>query len=198
MPDNDIAFTTFGPNLFGSLSDLLTSGGGVGLFGTLVAWFLAIWAIYSTLALILSVVFIVGIIYSYLRTNQLAEIRNEQLKEAEKLWQELYGDRDGSTTWSQIRSHIDSDNPNNWKLAIIEADIMLDRALTEVGYAGNSLGEKLKSISPQQLLTLQDAWDAHVVRNKIAHEGSDFILTQRVAKETLTKYQRVLSELGVV
>jgi hypothetical protein len=93
--------------------------------------------------------------------------------------------------------HSTSSQPNDWKLAIIEADIILDDILKQKGYAGNSLGERLKSISPNQLESLQDAWEAHKVRNRIAHEGSDFILTQRMAQETVTRYQRVFNEFGV-
>jgi hypothetical protein len=91
----------------------------------------------------------------------------------------------------------ESSNPNDWKLAIIEADIILDDILKKQGYAGNSLGERLKSIAPSQLESLQDAWEAHKVRNNIAHQGADFILTQRLAQETITKYQRVFTEFGV-
>jgi hypothetical protein len=69
--------------------------------------------------------------------------------------------------------------------------------LKKQGYAGNSLGERLKSIAPSQLESLQDAWEAHKVRNNIAHQGADFILTQRLAQETITKYQRVFTEFGV-
>ena len=94
-------------------------------------------------------------------------------------------------------AHGNSDSPNDWKLAIIEADIILDDVLKQQGYAGNSLGERLKSISPSQLESLQDAWEAHKVRNKIAHEGADFVLTKRLAQETITKYQRVFTEFGI-
>jgi len=75
---------------------------------------------------------------------------------------------------------------------------MLDRVLSEAGYAGNSVGEKLKSTSPQNFTTIQDAWDAHIIRNKIAHEGSDFVVTHRIAKEAITKYERVFREFGVL
>lgn len=200
MPDdNDIVFTNFGPDLVSIFSNLLGNlfGGGVdggGLWETLVKF----WEIYSVFALFLSLLFIVGIIYSYIRFNQLSEVENDQLLEAERMWQEVYGDKAGHSEWHQIQSHLNSNNPNDWRLAIIQADIMLDRTLKDAGYAGNSVGERLKSASPTNFTTLQDAWDAHIIRNKIAHEGHDFILTQRLAKEAIVKYQRVFSEFGAL
>jgi len=156
------------------------------------------WEIYSIIAFILSVIFIFGIIYAYIRFNQMAEIEMNQLLEAERLWQQRYGAGTGDNQWQQVQAHIKSINPNDWKLAIIEADIMLDRVLKDAGFAGNTVGERLKSASPTNFTALQDAWDAHIIRNKIAHQGTDFVVTQRVAKEAITKYQRVFHEFGVM
>jgi len=69
--------------------------------------------------------------------------------------------------------------------------------LKQRGYAGNSLGERLRSISPSQLSTLDDAWEAHKVRNQIAHGGADFVLTKRLAEETINRYRRVFGEFGI-
>jgi len=120
------------------------------------------------------------------------------LRDAERLYDEQFRGVIHSTRLQDVLTHSDSENPNDWKLAIIEADIILDDALKQKGYPGNSLGERLKNVSPQQLNSLQDAWEAHKVRNRIAHDGSDFILTKRIAEETIGRYRRVLSELGVL
>ena len=45
--------------------------------------------------------------------------------------------------------------------------------------------------------TLNDAWEAHKVRNRIAHDGADFVLTKRMVDETINRYLRVFEELGV-
>lgn len=51
---------------------------------------------------------------------------------------------------------------------ILAVDAVLDTALTEVGFSG-SLGEKLKAAGPR-LPQLQAVWDAHKLRNRLAHE----------------------------
>lgn len=195
MPDsNDIVYETYGLDIFALIKSLFSETDGSGIYDTL----LQIWEVYSVLAFIVSLIFIVGIVYSYIRFNQLAQIEADQLLAAEELWKELYGGAHKNSPWSQIESHIESGSPNDWKLAIIEADIMLDKVLTDAGYAGTSIGDKLKSASPQSFTTVQDAWDAHLIRNKIAHEGSDFVLTQRTAKEAIYKYKRVFQEFKVL
>lgn len=200
MPDeNDIIFENYG---FDPITPLLESIFGMdGAAGASTVWQLlqTLWSIWSVIAFILSFIFIFGIIYAYIRYNQLSEIENQRLLDAERLWQQRYGATDnGIGQWQLVKAHLESDNPNDWKLAIIEADIMLERVLKDAGYAGNSVGEMLKSASPTNFTTLQDAWDAHIIRNKIAHEGSDFVVTHRIAKEAITKFQRVFHEFGVM
>lgn len=51
---------------------------------------------------------------------------------------------------------------------VLAADAVLDLALTELGFAG-SLGDKLKKAGPR-IPTIQAVWDAHKLRNRLAHE----------------------------
>ena len=138
-------------------------------------------------------------LYAYASTKrwQYYAKGDKDLRDEEALYDEMYRGTKKSTRLDDVLLHITSSNPNDWKLAIIEADIILDEALKQYGYAGNSLGERLKSISTTQLSTLNEAWEAHKVRNRIAHEGADFVLTKRIAEDTINRYRRVFNELGV-
>lgn len=51
---------------------------------------------------------------------------------------------------------------------VLAADSVLDLALTELGFAG-SLGDKLKKAGPR-IPNIQAVWDAHKLRNRLAHE----------------------------
>ena len=121
----------------------------------------------------------------------------EQIAEQERIYDENFRGGVKNSRIEDIFNHIASDNPNDWKLAIIEADIILDEELKKAGYGGTSLGERLKSISPAQLSSLDFAWQAHKVRNQIAHAGADFVLTHKMAEETIKQYKIVFDELGV-
>lgn len=96
--------------------------------------------------------------------------------------------------WKEIQDHINSTNPSDWRLAILEADIMLDEVLEKQGFPGDTLGDKLKSADKNTLVTLDTAWEAHKVRNQIAHEGTDFQLNERDAKRAIDLFKKVFEE----
>lgn len=171
---------------------------GFDFFAPIFDLLLSIWNVYSIIAFILSAILIYGIIYSYLRDIQLGDVILDQVRQQEQLYQEIYGGTRKNSRFDDVERHLESNNPNDWKLAIIEADIMLDDMLDNAGYAGATIGEKLKSASPTSFRTLDDAWKAHRVRNQIAHEGADFVLTQKVAQETIVMYRKVFQEFGVM
>jgi hypothetical protein len=95
--------------------------------------------------------------------------------------------------WDKAKTLIESTNSNNWKQAIIEADIMLDDLLTRMGYNGESIGDKLKRVATGDMKSLNEAWEAHKVRNQIAHESS-FVLDHHTANETIQMYRKVFQE----
>lgn len=200
QPDaNDIAYTSFGfdTNIFKVLYESM-SGSDVTL-NSVTALFLHIWTIYSIIAFALSALFIAGIIFAYIRASEMGEREEEDIHHQEHLWQELHGSHHvENNRWGNVQTHLESQNPNDWKLAIIEADVLLERALDKAGYVGLTIGEKLKSSNIRSFATIDDAWQAHRIRNQIAHGGADFVLTQKVANETMVMYERVFREFGVI
>ncbi|HQU07711.1 MAG: hypothetical protein B7X04_01695 [Parcubacteria group bacterium 21-54-25] len=100
--------------------------------------------------------------------------------------------------WLHIQDLIGSDNSNDWRQAIIEADIMLGDMLTRQGYQAESIGGQLKQVEPSDFDTLNDAWEAHKVRNEIAHAGSAFVLSDTLAKRTIAHYGNVFHEFEMI
>ena len=156
-----------------------------------------LWSFYALLAYILAIILLVLYVYAATRYKQLLELREGIVEERERIYDERYRSNPKNSRLDDLNKHIISENPNDWKLAIIEADIMLDEILKEKGYVGASLGERLRSINPAQLQSLDDAWQAHKVRNQVAHGGADFVLTHRLSEETIKQYRRVFAELGI-
>jgi len=106
--------------------------------------------------------------------------------------------KSGDPRWEHIEKLRESPNVSDWRQAIIEADIMLDEMLTRQGYAGETLGEKLKNVESSDFATLQDAWEAHKVRNQIAHQGSAFDLSETLARRTLARFESVFREFELI
>lgn len=103
-------------------------------------------------------------------------------------------DNEMAEKWAGVNAAIASDNESDWRHAIMEADIMLASLLTKLGYQGDSIGEQLKRVEKGDFKTLDKAWEAHKVRNSIAHQGSGFILTHHEAKRTIDLYKEVFEE----
>lgn len=197
MPDeNDILFNQYSIDWSALISALLNSfSSNAPSAAEVAAFFDVLWLSFFVISLLVAAACFIGYVYAAIRFNQLAEAELEGLREQERLYQQLFGGSHPSR-FDDIKTHVASDNPNDWKLAVIEADIELEKALDGAGYTGATIGERLKSIQPGQIATLDDAWEAHKVRNRIAHDGADFVLTKKLAQETITRYERVFAELG--
>jgi len=157
--------------------------------------------ILSGISLVLSLFLFIAIIYC---VEQLKYIRRKEdemynLKTVPAFEEVPAGADQGlSKRWESVKEHIASDSPNNWRQAIIDADIILDDLLNRMGYRGESIGEKLKRVVRGDFATLDDAWEAHKVRNQIAHEGSAFVLNHHEAKRAIDCYKRVFEEFYYV
>lgn len=102
---------------------------------------------------------------------------------------------DGVKRWEMVNRYMSENISDMWKLGIIEADSILDDALKNAGYMGASMGDRLKSAN---FRSIDMAWDAHKIRNKIAHEGLRFELGEREAKRIFIMYETVLKDLKVI
>lgn len=151
-----------------------------------------VWLVVVIIGYTLSVIALGVIVYCLMRLFQLREHEEH-----------FYGtviaapeSAEGNPRWEHIRALIAGQTPSEWREAIIEADIMLDDMLTRQGYTGDGVGDKLKQVERSDFNTLQDAWEAHRVRNQIAHEGSAFDLSDTLARRTIAHYESVFREFG--
>jgi hypothetical protein len=155
--------------------------------------FVVFWKFFATFA---SLVFLLGIVFVAIK------IRRFHADEARKLHEEEIKLGIGSvesqqasvqnTKWQRVLEHSQSENPNDWRLAILEADVLLDEMLDSMALNAPTIGEKLQMLDRATFPNIQKAWDAHLVRNKIAHEGADFQLSQRETRRVISLYEEVL------
>ena len=62
--------------------------------------------------------------------------------------------------WLKIEEKMSSQNEQDWRIAIVDADIILEEMLGRMGYVGEGIGEKLKQVEKADFKTVQNAWDA--------------------------------------
>lgn len=96
--------------------------------------------------------------------------------------------------WELIRSRLHSDNPSQYKVAVLEADAMADEILDGIGYKGVTMTEKLEAVHGGQLETRELLVEAHEARNHIIHDPS-FSLSREEAKRYLDCFEKFFGEV---
>jgi len=168
--------------------------GSPGLTGV-AEWLTQLWIWITLIGYVFSIIGLFVVVYVIVRLFEL-RAREAKLYSSVLLTPEAAGGV--NPRWRHIESLIGGASPSEWREAIVEADIMLDDLLSQKGYVGEGVGEKLKSITSADLGTLNDAWEAHKVRNQIAHEGSAFKLSETLAHRTVARYAAVFREFRAI
>ncbi|MFZ3031725.1 MAG: hypothetical protein WA082_01695 [Candidatus Moraniibacteriota bacterium] len=96
--------------------------------------------------------------------------------------------------WEAILSRLESGNPSQYKVALLEADALADEILDGIGYKGVTMTEKLAVIKGGQLETKDLLAAAHEVRNQIVHDAT-FTLSHDEAEQHLESYRQFFDEV---
>lgn len=161
-------------------------------------------SVLKILSLVVSVVLLWFLLSSYRKLKNINTKIKESLKPPKEVEAAIAAGGEGvparyvNPKWERVLKHINSENSSDWKLAILEADIILDEMLDKMGYHGDTMGEKLKQVEPSDFLTLNSAWEAHKIRNQIAHEGADFALSRREADRVIALFKEVFEEFKFI
>ena len=99
--------------------------------------------------------------------------------------------------WDRITKRLSTGSETESKMAIIEADDLLDTSLKRMGFAGQTLEEKLSKLTSATVDNLDDVYAAHKVRNSIVH-NPDFRLSQDEARVALGAYQKAFNSLQIL
>lgn len=158
------------------------------------------WYIVGIISSILSIFCMAIIVFSLVRIRELQlfdkyEIEHEIAVALARRNELSAGE---NPRWKHVLSLIESPSESDWRMAIIEADSMLDELLQEKGYSGDTLGERLKNARSDAFVSINNAWSAHEIRNKIAHSGSDYSLSQLESRRVMRLYETVFEELGLL
>lgn len=96
--------------------------------------------------------------------------------------------------WQVIESQYQG-SPGELQSAILAADRLLDHVLKKVSF-GSTMGERLKNAQNRfsSYESYQNAWEAHKVRNHLAHE-MDHRIDERELRAAIGQYRRALEGL---
>ncbi len=98
--------------------------------------------------------------------------------------------------WTEVEALMKRGDAMSYRLALIQADAVLDLALKVKAFPGTTTGERLKFAS-RKYRDLKKAFWARSVRNRIVHEaGSELKIAE--AKSAIGELRRALVILGAL
>jgi len=123
-----------------------------------------------------------------IKISDLDDNKKEESGEAEKK------QKDYKNRWDIVLNYANGKDEALWRVGILEADNMLNDLLVDRGYEGATVADRLSNAN---FNTLDLAWAAHKIRNRIAHDGSRFVITDRIARNTFDLFKAVFTEFKV-
>lgn len=133
----------------------------------------------GALVVLVLVICVVAVIRRRLQHPDLLNLTPEEIK---KRWEEI------EKTAGQ--------GPMGAKLALIEADKLLDHVLKSMMIPGETLGERLK-MAAYKYPAITKVWPAHKLRNQLVHD-SQFELRSGEARRALSDFHAALRTLRVL
>ncbi len=151
------------------------------------------WLLILKILFIVAVLILLGfIIFALAKTSWLKRLLIWDLVEFFSF--RPYGVRKVVKAWAKITARLETGLESEYKLAVIEADSMLDDILKRMGFGGETLGERLEKLTAATLPNLEQIWEAHKIRNNIVHDP-DYRLTLDEARRVLDIYEQALRDL---
>ena len=154
------------------------------------------WGIYSLVKwifIILEILILIFFVFAFYKAWKFRpSLGPKKRKRVPTIHREVYRAR-----WFEILIKLESEDEKQLKLALIEADKLVDDILKDIGIKGKHLADKLSKIHPEGLESLNDLLEAHRTRNDLL-SVPDFALSKEEITETLKLYENFLKEIGVI
>ena len=98
--------------------------------------------------------------------------------------------------WLSVERRLQRNQQSTYHMAIIDADKLLDKALRERRFKGDTMGARMKT-AQSQWNNANHIWSAHKVRNQVVHE-TDIELSYEIAARSMAAYKQGLKDLGAI
>lgn len=155
------------------------------------------WGIFVALSLFICLLLTALIIYCVIRIFQIRY--HEQLKfDAASATVAGHDVPRSQLRWNRIMEEVASGVEQNLRLAILEADIMLNELLDVLGYKGETMADKMRQVDRATFNTIDLAWEAHRARNTIAHQGTSASITAAEARRIINLYAKIFREFKYI
>jgi hypothetical protein len=105
--------------------------------------------------------------------------------------------RRGVKGWGRILKRLKSADESEFKIAVLEADRILNDILKLGGYPGINLNERLAGMTSANLSNLEEIRQVHKLHERIISDP-DFSITQNEARVAIEIYKKAFQELQLI
>lgn len=148
----------------------------------------------KSIFIVVSLVFLGGISVLFFSTTWSYRAFFEDASEA--VTARPYGAKKAYREWLIIKSKVESSKERERKLALIQADNLLEEILDKMGYKGNTLEERLSAMDKVLIPNLDEIRKAHSMRNSIVY-NPDTKLDASDLREALSAYDKAFQEMEI-
>lgn len=156
-----------------------------------------IYSIYFNLRIIFTVVslFFIGLLIFLLFVSDYKAYRYLEWHSEFKKSKPYFGVK-LSQNWEDIVEQARDDNESERKLAIIEADDMIDSALSQMGYKGDNLMEKLDGLNEDIIPKINELRAAHRLKRDLVYDPNKSV-SKEEAEEVIKDYEATFKDLQI-
>ena len=108
-----------------------------------------------------------------------------------------YGTGGLTNRWKNVLRRLETPNEEEYKLAVLEADAMLDQTLQRMGFAGDTMADRLVKVSTGIISNLSEIRQANAIRNNIVHDPN-YRLTLSEARRIIEVYETAFEGLDLI
>ena len=169
------------------IADFFTGAGSqsLGTIGSIVAFFKVIFIFFFIL-------FLIGIFYVIYQTT-FYRPKFELVLEPGKVPHQKFARK----RWDEIMQRFALGSESDFRLAVVEADSLVEEVFKKIGFDGETLGDRIQAISEHELHSISGLKEAHGLRNRLVHTPG-FKVSRSEAELALSRYEDVLEELEVI
>lgn len=108
-----------------------------------------------------------------------------------------YGVKRVTKLWVKLTERLSLANEAEYKLAVIEADRMLEETLDRLNIPGQNLQERLAATTTAVVPNMKEVEEATQVRNNVVHDP-DYRLSLADARRALAAYEETFKHLDLL
>ncbi len=98
--------------------------------------------------------------------------------------------------WKEVIKQARSDRESERKMAVIEADEMIDGVLSQMGYEGEGLLEKLEGLNREIIPNIEKLKEAHKTRRDVVYDPSKGLSKEEAAR-IISIYEEAFKDLQI-